>query len=1112
MTIKQPSDSAQRLAAVDPARSFIVQAPAGSGKTELLTDRILALLATVRRPEEIVAITFTRKAASEMHARVLAKLQAGQAPAPAEPHKQHSWQLARQAMQRDAALGWNLLQYPARLSIRTIDSFCAHLARAMPWLSALGGLPVITDDAREHYEAAASATLAMIDDSEPVAHFVAHMDVDTRAAQSLLADMLASRDQWLPLLGQGADAQQLLEFLNETLEEDLQRLAKTMPAGWAKQLAPSVSRAAQTLAAGGGSLDLNALRGWQGEPFGTSLTDLEKWQALSRVLLTAGNTMRRKVDKRQGFEAKSDYKENFSAWINGIDDAAGWIAPLADVRCAPAQGYSSDQIETLQALIQVLWLASAQLRVRFTETGEVDFIEIAQRALQALGQVDDPSDLLLKLDVAIKHLLVDEFQDTSQSQIDLLDRLTAGWTPDDGRTVFLVGDPMQSIYRFRKAEVGLFLKVQAQGLSNVSLTSLSLTDNFRSQAGVVKWVNQTFRPLFPADANPAMGAIPYSPSSAFNEALPNSAMMLHPVWGGAGDDIAEADSASFQAESIAVELAREALQRHPDSEHPVAVLVRARSHLGGLVHRFAQEGIACRAVELVSLRSRQVVSDLVQLARALSHPADRLAWLSVLRSPVCGLTLDSLHALFGADHSVSVPSVLSAWLARDAQGEAGLAPSEALRLRLSAPILLDARNQAGTVPFAAWLQNCWTRLGGPAVYSETGDRADAEQMFRLIEKLAPYGALNPADLDAGLDGLYAAPNSGGHAVEVMTVHKSKGLQFDTVILMGLERRPRSDTPPLIRFEQSEGRLLLGPIRHRASEETEPVSVYLAEREKKRASYETDRLLYVAVTRARERVHLIARLSLDDSGAIKKPPAGSLLGRLWDHIEQPSAPRVEPSESMTQTVSVQASTPAAGPRRLIRIHSDHLPAPEFLAAAPARGAAWEWRADAGDEAIIGTAALAWLERMGKDGVDRWPAARISASLAVMRKQLGRAGVAEPALDAAADTLAQTLLATVASTRGQWLLSAARAYREWSLLDMTGRVSVIDLAISREDGWLVVDYKTGIPRPDEGREAFASRMRERHGPQIQRYCAQVSALGGRAARGALYFPRADIWVEY
>ena len=135
MSTKQPSDSAVRAAAIDPARSFIIQAPAGSGKTELLTDRILALLATVNRPEEIVAITFTRKAASEMHARVLGKLESGCGPCPPEAYKKRSWELAQKAMRRNDELGWNLLQYPARLSIRTIDSFCTYLVRAMPWLS-----------------------------------------------------------------------------------------------------------------------------------------------------------------------------------------------------------------------------------------------------------------------------------------------------------------------------------------------------------------------------------------------------------------------------------------------------------------------------------------------------------------------------------------------------------------------------------------------------------------------------------------------------------------------------------------------------------------------------------------------------------------------------------------------------------------------------------------------------------------------------------------------------------------------------------------------------------------------------------------------------------------
>src|SRR5690606_14635846 len=161
--------------------------------------------------------------------RVLSKLRAGTGPEPQEPHKRLSWLLARQAMARNLEQGWNLLEYPARLSIRTIDSFCSWLVRATPWLSTLGGLPGITEHATDHYLEAAKATLAMADDDEAVARLIAHLDVDMRAAQELIAGMLGSRDQWLPVLGESSDAGRLLHNLSQALEADLNQLAQCKP-------------------------------------------------------------------------------------------------------------------------------------------------------------------------------------------------------------------------------------------------------------------------------------------------------------------------------------------------------------------------------------------------------------------------------------------------------------------------------------------------------------------------------------------------------------------------------------------------------------------------------------------------------------------------------------------------------------------------------------------------------------------------------------------------------------------------------------------------------------------------------------------------------------------
>ncbi|WP_315137761.1 UvrD-helicase domain-containing protein [Achromobacter marplatensis] len=1139
-----PQDHAARTDALDPTRSFLVQAPAGSGKTELLTDRILALLATVNRPEEIVAITFTRKAASEMHARVLSKLRRGLDGPPEAMHERRSWELARAALARNEAQGWHLLDHPARLAIRTIDSFCAGLVRSMPWLSELGGMPEITDDARANYEAAARATLDLADEYDAVRVLLQHLDVDVQAAKDAIADMLGQRDQWLPLLRHGSDRAGMEAMLAEAIGEDLDALSEAMPYGWAEALCGPARLAATHLQDGEDDNKLLALLDWT-EELPPDAEVLDQWRAVAHLLLTGTGSLRKTVNKNLGFPAKCAHKEPFVAWLEAADGQAAWVRRLNAVRDIPEPRFTDAQWEVLGAQLMTLALAVAQLRLRFADTGEVDFIEIAQRAASALGSADDPGELLLKLDASIRHLLIDEFQDTSQTQLDLLRTLTSGWQAGDGRSLFLVGDPMQSIYRFRKAEVGLFLEVADIGVGELQPDFLNLTDNFRSQAGIVDWVNRSFVSLLPKRSDAAAGAIAYSPSTAFHDALPDPAVRFHPAWSRAG-----AAPAEEQAEDIAVGLVRQALADHKGAKHPVAVLVRARSHLGNLTRRLAQEGIRCRAVDLVPLALRPVVADLVQLVRALSHPGDRLAWLSVLRAPYCGLTLTSLQRLFGDDHITPVPVLLERALRivrptlpaavdtapqgslfdaapaapESPSAQALLSADEFERLRQVAAVLLDKRNDSGAMPFAAWVESLWRRLGGPALYAGLSVANDAESLFQLVERLAPHGGIDPAALDAGISRLFAAPDAADEddgAVEIMTMHKSKGLQFETVILYGLHRAPRGDQAPLVRFEQSGGRVLFGPVKPRAETEADPVSRYLGAREARRASYEIDRLLYVAATRARKRLHLVGHVSLDEAtGQIKTPPAASLLGRLWPCLETPVPPSLqgdaEPDaadgpewqgEPLRRVASV-------GLAQLARL-SDITISPGFGAAA--RGA-WgdgsehpAWQLEAGYDAAIGTLAHAWLARIGQDGVHAWPADALEDRLPAMRRQLTRAGIPASQADAAAEAVLETLQATLSDDRGLWLLSQSGARREWPLIDAAGKVSVIDLALSTEDGWLIVDYKTGRPHPGEPPAAFATRMRQRHGEQLLRYCTQVTALDGRVARAALYFPRAKAWID-
>ena len=224
------SDSKQRERALDISQSFIVQAPAGSGKTELLTRRVLRLLSVVEKPESVLAITFTRKAASEMLDRILGSLR--EATLPQTTTNRERWHLAKRALDRDKEMGWNLLENPGRLRVSTIDSLSATLVRQMPFLSRLGAPPAIVEDATELYREAARRTLEELDSKQEwatgVARTLAHLGNDWGQAENLLIEMLARRDQWLRHLTTN-DKTDLERGLSEAIESDLQRAFDRAP-------------------------------------------------------------------------------------------------------------------------------------------------------------------------------------------------------------------------------------------------------------------------------------------------------------------------------------------------------------------------------------------------------------------------------------------------------------------------------------------------------------------------------------------------------------------------------------------------------------------------------------------------------------------------------------------------------------------------------------------------------------------------------------------------------------------------------------------------------------------------------------------------------------------
>ena len=236
-------DVAERARALDPRASFIVEAPAGSGKTELLIQRYLALLARVERPEEIAAITFTIKAAGEMRHRIVEALRLARAgAAAASPHEARTRELARAALERNDALGWKLEESAERLRVQTIDALCASLTRQMPVLSGFGAQPEVVEDASALYREAARNLLGALEDADDdaagdVAQLLRHVDNNAAEAEKLVAGMLERRDHWIRMLHRADDRGALEAALAKMRTATVERARALMPAGIAQPAA-----------------------------------------------------------------------------------------------------------------------------------------------------------------------------------------------------------------------------------------------------------------------------------------------------------------------------------------------------------------------------------------------------------------------------------------------------------------------------------------------------------------------------------------------------------------------------------------------------------------------------------------------------------------------------------------------------------------------------------------------------------------------------------------------------------------------------------------------------------------------------------------------------------
>lgn len=1109
-------DQKARNEALDPRKSFIVQAPAGAGKTELLTQRFLALLATVKEhPEEILAVTFTKKAAGEMRSRIihaLVKARAQNEP-PAKEHELKTWQLAKAVLAVNDKKTWQLIENPNRLRIVTIDALCAKLVSKMPILSQVGGDFGVVEYARALYDQAARALLSQTTENETWSNALSvlllHCDNRIEKIVNLLIMLLSKRDQWLPYLSYlSSDQEQLQRYFNHSLEllieNHLEKLASLFPLSTTYTLMELASNAAKVCASIGKSEKIVHLQDCTSLPMPTA-EDLPLWQGLGELLLTKDGSYRKRLDQSVGFLSQSAAKDkqekaerklaqdNMKAVMLELSEIDGLSQLLAEVELLPDPFLSTQHLSVLQALGELLPVLVAHLQLIFQETGQIDFIEVNLRASNALGDALEPSEILLKLDYQLRHILIDEYQDTSVSQYHLFEKLVAGWQPEDGRTLFLVGDPMQSIYRFRGAEVSLFLHTQENGLGAISLTPLTLQVNFRSNEKVIDWINQTFVDIFPKQTNKTFGGITYSRAFAAKSASQTSQVELIPVQKEV-EDIAEK----------AVDVIVKRLASDPTGT--IAVLGRTRKHLSPIIALLKQLNIAFVAHEVDYLAMRMHVIDCVSLLRATTDLTDKISWYAILRAPWLGLSLNDIFAI--SQHN-STGILWDALLQYESCK--GLSVEAKSKLAAWVPRMQFWLANRRRKPLHEWLRGLWILLGAVHCYQDPVQK-DLDAVFKLIGDCETGGVIPDwktfeerlKQLYADVENIPSAQSAETATVELLTLHKAKGLEFDTVIMPYLHTKPKRNDPALLLWFEyaltAEVNLLLAPYRF-VGQAFDPLYRYVDHCLSQKDRFEIARLLYVGVTRAKNHLVLLGEYEYNEKGDIKAPPKGSFWEMLMPHVDTDLCEGHTANKFSStvlrenQRIRLKEVYELPADIALEEESSDDLNLPEI-----------------GDfvARCAGTVFHRMLQRLTSDTV-LVNSPEISAACQLALKRMGLT------FEEQKEALHQVLQAIenlLGDEKGRWIVDPAHLDRksEWALTYKAHGIEniIIDYSFIDKEGvrW-IIDYK--LTHHLSLSLAELAEEQAKYRKQLDKYRKIVSSLERRTVRCALYFPLAKVFSE-
>jgi ATP-dependent helicase/nuclease subunit A len=893
-----------QIAAADPDQSVFVTANAGSGKTSTLVDRVARLLLKQVQPGEILCVTYTKAAAAEMQARLFERLgdwavmdDAALAQSLADLGGHDHGTSRPEALSRARRLFAKALDTPGGLKIQTIHAFCEKLLRRFPLEAGVTpGFTVLENEAAaalSHAAREALARKALADFDAPVGRAYSHfaVELDWKAFQALLA---------------------LIETDRVKLTDYTARvIAGTAPGPHALAGAdPDVSVE---------SLEQDFMR-W---------LDRDQWQAMTAAMATGSTNDQKCADRMRA-----------AAWtFSGIapvfltEGAARKTMATAKAPAAAREWLDAVQLKFLSALdvlrktkvasdtVHVLTLAEAHARLydqAKAARGALDFGDLVARTVDLLTVQASAAWVLYKLDGGIEHVLVDEAQDTAPQQWDIIRALTEGFFSGDSgrvprllpttgqlpaRTVFAVGDEKQSIYSFQGARPER-LRQESQryhGLvtgSGAAFLPIQLATSFRSTPQVLGFVDAVFHG--PERTAALVGEdVGYIPPHIAKRLADHGCVDLWPlfedqkapepdVW-----DPVDQEASTSGRKQLAAKLAA---WIHRQVESGVTVHDRKRGELRScgygdflilvrrrdatfeeIIRALKSAGVPVAGADRLKLSSHIVFDDLIALARFALYPEDELSLAGILRSPFCDVDEDSLFDLAGREaRRVNLWTVL--------QQRAGERPewSHARDFLLT---LITTRDRDPFGFFSGLLNrvDAGGLSGRARILRRLGVEA-GEAIDETLNQVLSAEDRGGVDLETCLALLEAADvevkrelEGARHEVRVMTVHGAKGLEAPVVILPDTTSRAKAQGPSLMPVPLDDGSeaWLMCP-----GSETEdcPASNKARAARQERTDAESLRLLYVALTRARDRVVIMGR-------ALGKPKIGFEERSWWTVIEE-----------------------------------------------------------------------------------------------------------------------------------------------------------------------------------------------------------------------------------